>query len=98
MKKSPFQFGLKGLFVAITPTALLPAGLLATDPGIQLVAIVAILWFVWAAIMIVCAYAFSATTTSYRNSGWARAPGTLRSCITERVRPRVSEEATQKWY
>ena len=62
MEKSPFQFGLKGLFAAITATALLLAGLLATDPGIQLVAIMAVLWLLWAAILAACAFAFSVAT------------------------------------
>lgn len=62
MEKPPFQFGLKGLFVAITATALLLAGLLATDPGIQLVAIMAILWLFWAAALAACAFAFSVAT------------------------------------
>lgn len=73
MEKSPFQFGLKGMFAAITAAALLLAGLLATDPGIQLVAIMAILWFFWAAVMIACAYAFSvAAHKAIRLLDWIR--------------------------
>lgn len=73
MEKSPFQFGLKGMFVAITATALLLAGLLATDPGIQLVAVMAVLWLFWAAVIVTCAYAFSAVIhQAIRMLGWFR--------------------------
>ena len=73
MEKLPFQFALKGMFVAITAAAMLLAGLLATDPGIQLVAIMGILWLLWAAVLVACAFAFSvAIHQAIRLLDWSR--------------------------
>lgn len=73
MEKPPFQFGLKGMFAAIAAAAMLLAGLFATDPGVQLVSITAILWLFWAAVIVACAFAFSvAIHQAIRLLDWSR--------------------------
>ena len=73
MEKPPFQFGLKGMFVAITATSMLLAGLLSPDPGVQLLAIMAILWLFWAAVLVASAFAFSvAIRQAIRLLDWSR--------------------------
>ena len=59
MQKPPLQIGLKGMFVGMTAAAMLLAGLVASEPGLQLVAIMSILWLVWAALLVAFAYAIS---------------------------------------